>query len=505
MSYELGFEWKRPVTTGQDCPICRTHGPHPHKVTSSTPASPVGRADYYECRHCHGVFAVPFSYPDYSEDYDFADYLRFYQEVGAGLEAMIQPLDLALSLRPAKSLIDVGCGVPFVVDYARREYGLRAEGLDPSNYGRRGGESLGVEVIGELLGAGSRFDGQTFDILYSSEVIEHVEDPAAFLGVLVSHLNPDGMLILTTPNAENLGPDTDGLTNVSIVWPGIHHALFTPAAMKRALIAAGLAHCHISSATGHIVALASRSPLSIPDERPPSRLTSYLERDFPGLPLLKGGNLFRLLRQAVGLGQWTRAAELRDALRARVLADYGWDIYDVNRFNEAVAITPAPELFAGFPYFSGCLPFYIGMVDFQASPRNLESAARFLKGQIQVGDALTGGDPLWWGEIAHIHQSAIFNLGMVYLVSGQVEPAISALELSLTGPANGSLVSLGRRSPALDTTARLQLALAYAKAGRARDSARVFAQARAEVDDNPACAYLQGMAHTLHAAITALH
>ena len=504
MSYELGFDWDRSVTTGQDCPICRANGPHPHKVTSSTPASPVGHADYFQCRNCGGVFAVPFSYPDYSEDYDFADYLRFYQEVGAGLEAMTQPLDLALSIRPSKSLIDVGCGVPFVVDYARREYGLQAEGLDPSNYGRRGGESLGVEVIGELLGAGSRFDGQSFDILYSSEVIEHVEDPAAFLEILVKHLNTDGILILTTPNAENLSPKTDSLTNVSIVWPGIHHALFSPPAMEKALKAAGLVHNHISSVTGHIVALASRSPISIPASPPPSRLTSYLQRDFPGLPLLEGGNLFRLLRQAVGLGNWTEAAELRDRLCARVRADYGWDVYEVDRFAEAVVTLPAPGLFASFPYFSGCLPFYFGMVDFQASPRNLDSAARFLGCQIQIGETLTGGDPLWWGEIAHIHQPAAFNLGMVHLVGGQVEPAIAALEQCLASPAAGSLASLGRRSLALETTARLQLALAYAKAGRFEDSDRTFAQAMACVETEPACAYLETMVNTLQAAIKAL-
>lgn len=504
MSYELGFDWNRSVTTGQNCPICRMAGPHPHKVTSSTPASQAGQADYFECRQCSGVFAVPFSCPDYSEDYDFADYLRFYQEVGAGLEAMTQPLDLVLSLRPAKSLIDVGCGVPFVVDYARREYGLQAEGLDPSNYGRRGGASLGVEVIGELLGAGSRFDGQTFDILYSSEVIEHVEDPSVFLETLVNHLNPDGILILTTPNAENLGPHTDSLTNVSIVWPGIHHALFTPAAMERALKSAGLHHCHISTSTGHIVALASRFPLSFPATSPPSRLTSYLERDFPGLPLLEGGNWFRLLRQAVGLGNWNDAEALRDRLRARVRADYGWDVYDMDRFVAAVRTVPAPGLFAAFPYFAGCLPFYLGMTDFQNQPRNLESAGRFFKAQIEIGDTLTGGDPLWWGEIAHIHQPAAFNLGMVHLVGGEVEPAIAALEQSLQLPAAGSLASLGRRSVGLETTARLQLARAYAKAGRRKESERIFAQAKSQIDNDPACAYLQGMANTLQDAIMAL-
>jgi 2-polyprenyl-6-hydroxyphenyl methylase/3-demethylubiquinone-9 3-methyltransferase len=39
-----------------------------------------------------------------------------------------------------------------------------------------------------------------FDLVSSMEVIEHVTDPAAFVGGLAARLKPDGLLILSTPN-----------------------------------------------------------------------------------------------------------------------------------------------------------------------------------------------------------------------------------------------------------------------------------------------------------------
>jgi 2-polyprenyl-6-hydroxyphenyl methylase/3-demethylubiquinone-9 3-methyltransferase len=41
----------------------------------------------------------------------------------------------------------------------------------------------------------------TFDLITCMEVIEHVAEPAAFVRALAKRLAPDGLLILSTPNA----------------------------------------------------------------------------------------------------------------------------------------------------------------------------------------------------------------------------------------------------------------------------------------------------------------
>lgn len=46
--------------------------------------------------------------------------------------------------------------------------------------------------------------GQTFDVVVAGELIEHLANPAGFLACTKKHLSPDGLLVLTTPNAQGL-------------------------------------------------------------------------------------------------------------------------------------------------------------------------------------------------------------------------------------------------------------------------------------------------------------
>lgn len=43
--------------------------------------------------------------------------------------------------------------------------------------------------------------GRTFDVIVAGEIIEHIDSTAAFLTNMAGHLNEDGRLVLTTPNA----------------------------------------------------------------------------------------------------------------------------------------------------------------------------------------------------------------------------------------------------------------------------------------------------------------
>ena len=49
------------------------------------------------------------------------------------------------------------------------------------------------------LGTNGEGQGQ-FDLVTSMEVVEHVADPAAFIGELAARLAPGGLMILSTPN-----------------------------------------------------------------------------------------------------------------------------------------------------------------------------------------------------------------------------------------------------------------------------------------------------------------
>jgi len=101
-----------------------------------------------------------------------------------------------------KSALDVGCGAGLLCEPLAR-LGARVTGVDAAEENVAAAKSHagggGIEIDyrhGELalLGLGK------FDLVTSMEVIEHVADKAEFVRQLAAHLEPGGLLVLSTPN-----------------------------------------------------------------------------------------------------------------------------------------------------------------------------------------------------------------------------------------------------------------------------------------------------------------
>ena len=112
----------------------------------------------------------------------------------------------AKSLRPLAglTLLDVGCGGGLIAEPLAR-LGASVTGIEPTeeNIGaarRHAGESnLAIDyraTSAEELAE----SGRQFDIVTCLEVVEHVPDPAAFVGVCASLVRPGGLLVLSTIN-----------------------------------------------------------------------------------------------------------------------------------------------------------------------------------------------------------------------------------------------------------------------------------------------------------------
>ena len=108
------------------------------------------------------------------------------------------------SRRPleGKSALDVGCGAGLLAEPLAR-LGAKVTGVDASApliaVAREHALASGLEIdyrAGEL----AELEGR-FDLITCMEVIEHVADPAAFVKALARRMAPDGLLILSTPNA----------------------------------------------------------------------------------------------------------------------------------------------------------------------------------------------------------------------------------------------------------------------------------------------------------------
>jgi 2-polyprenyl-6-hydroxyphenyl methylase/3-demethylubiquinone-9 3-methyltransferase len=100
-----------------------------------------------------------------------------------------------------KTALDVGCGAGLLAEPLAR-LGAKVTGVDASSdliaVAREHAQAMGVEVdyrAADVLEIQGRFD-----LVTCMEVIEHVAEPAAFVGTLAKLLAPGGLLILSTPN-----------------------------------------------------------------------------------------------------------------------------------------------------------------------------------------------------------------------------------------------------------------------------------------------------------------
>lgn len=101
--------------------------------------------------------------------------------------------------RPGQNrLLDVGCGNGEYMSRAKMA-GWDVHGLDFDPKAASLAQLKGFDVwVGEYGGA--PFKPESFDVITSNQVIEHVHDPADFIRQLASWLKPGGRLWIGTPN-----------------------------------------------------------------------------------------------------------------------------------------------------------------------------------------------------------------------------------------------------------------------------------------------------------------
>ena len=107
-------------------------------------------------------------------------------------------------LRPlaGKKALDVGCGAGLLCEPLAR-MGAQVTGLDAAAenvavaLAHAEPQGLDIDYRNEAI---EDFGGRDFDLVTSLEVLEHVDDPEAFINGLARALADDGLMIITTPN-----------------------------------------------------------------------------------------------------------------------------------------------------------------------------------------------------------------------------------------------------------------------------------------------------------------
>lgn len=136
-------------------------------------------------------------------------------------------------------VLDVGCNLGYTVA-AALELGMDAFGIDidPDTI------ALAQEDIGKDRFAAETVEefaerGETFDIVYTAETIEHSLNPHSFMASLAKLLKPGGLLYLTTPDAGHRRVPGE-LSDWNEVDPPFHIYLMTRSALEMMLPRHGL-------------------------------------------------------------------------------------------------------------------------------------------------------------------------------------------------------------------------------------------------------------------------
>lgn len=102
--------------------------------------------------------------------------------------------------------LDVGCGAGYSMERAKSEFGCKVFGIDPDpgahGVGRTGSNfEVQAGEIKKAFAENIPFDNATFETVYSSHVLEHVQSEIQSLREMSRVMKDDGVLIIGMPTA----------------------------------------------------------------------------------------------------------------------------------------------------------------------------------------------------------------------------------------------------------------------------------------------------------------
>lgn len=128
-------------------------------------------------------------------------------------------------------VLEVGCGTGYLL-HRLKQLGAEVCGLEPGPHGQQGAQRFDVPIIQDLFPS-ERIRGK-FDLVIMYAVLEHIEDPEAFMGSLAKVVDVGGRLALSVPNCEPYVTSGD----VSMLFHE-HWSYFTRETLNAALVCGG--------------------------------------------------------------------------------------------------------------------------------------------------------------------------------------------------------------------------------------------------------------------------
>jgi len=147
------------------------------------------------CRSCALSRTSPVPGTSYTEQ---ADYFDFHLANERQFRSYAKPqISFVRQYAPQGALLDIGCGVGFLLEEARLQ-GYRVAGIELNRKAAAYCSSKGLDVKNCTLSL-CGFPESSFDIIIMSHVLEHVLELDPFLSEVRTILRPGGILILSQP------------------------------------------------------------------------------------------------------------------------------------------------------------------------------------------------------------------------------------------------------------------------------------------------------------------
>ncbi|MHB8658447.1 MAG: class I SAM-dependent methyltransferase [Solirubrobacteraceae bacterium] len=181
----------------------------------------------------------------------------YYEELWERLPRELSPPDwqvrstfLLGELGASDRLLDVGCGAGEFTAIADRA-GAQAVGVEIAEAALRRARSAhpGLDLRRVEIDGLLPFEDGSFEIVWASEVIEHVADTARWLSELRRVLAPRGRLLITTPSHGRVRVALGGVERFSPPL-GDHLHLYTGGSLASVLAEFGLGAVRVRTAGG---------------------------------------------------------------------------------------------------------------------------------------------------------------------------------------------------------------------------------------------------------------
>ncbi|MHA2013510.1 MAG: class I SAM-dependent methyltransferase [Candidatus Helarchaeota archaeon] len=153
------------------------------------------------------------------------------EKVHDQIKLLCDTLNIDVTALKGKKILEVGSGLGIFLAVTRRDYHAKTYGLEPSGEGFTSSHSISKDVLRsygidsnivlDAKGEQIPFEDNYFDIIFSSTVLEHTENPQKVITEAVRVLKPGGYLQFVFPN---YGSFFEG--HYAIFWiPYLNHRL----------------------------------------------------------------------------------------------------------------------------------------------------------------------------------------------------------------------------------------------------------------------------------------